>query len=146
MDKNPESIRFNNIKDIKTYSLAWVKLTGTLADSQVYLVDKKHRKIWMYEMKHPAQDVTAKIKRIHERNLKKTWENRSIIGNLYGIMMDEDDALHWLDVFAHSDSAKEIESMIYEIRAMQAQLWLNICRSHSTWATEEATAEHFNML
>lgn len=146
MEKKPETIRFNNIREIKTYSLAWIKLTGTLADSQTFLVDKKHQKIWMYEMKHAAQDVTAKIKRIHERNQKKSWKRQIIVGNLYKVMMDENDTIHGMDFFAHSDSAKEIESMVYEIRAMQAEFWLNICRNHSHWRTEEDTAQHFSML
>lgn len=146
MEKIPETIRFNNIKDIKTYSLAWVKLTGTLASSQIYLVDKKHQKIWMYQMKLAAQDITSKIKRIYERNRNKSWENQSVIGSLYKVMLNENDTLHWVDIFAHTDSAKEVESMIYEIRAMQAQLWLNICRDHSTWRTEEDTAKHFGNL
>ena len=143
MDKIPATLQFSNIKGIKTYSLAWVKLTGTLANSQVFLIDKKHRKIWMYEMKSAAKDMTAKLKGVHERNKNKSWENRNVYGNLYKIMIDECDTLHWVDVFAHSNSAKEIEAMVYEIRAMQAELWLNICRNHSNWKDEEQTALHF---
>ena len=117
-----------------------------MADSQIYLVDKKHREIWMYEMKHPAQDVTAKIKRIHERNKNKTWENQSVVGILYDIMMDEDKPFHWIDIFTHSDSAKEMESMIYEIRAMQAELWMKLCKNPPAWHSEEETAAYFSKL
>lgn len=146
MNKIPETLKFKNIQDVKSYSLAWIKLTGTLADSQIYLVDKIHQKIWMYEMKHPAQDVTSKIKRIYERNKNKSWENQCVVGVLYKIMMNENDTVHWMDIFAHSDSAKEIESMIGQIRTMQAELWLNICKNRISWDTEEAIAEHFGNL
>ena len=54
--------------------------------------------------------------------------------------------MHHFKVIAHSDSAKEITEKVYEARILQAELFLRVCKSHSTWATDELYAENFDSI
>lgn len=138
-----ESLPIKNFQEVKTYSLAWFRIHESLACSQVYLIDKRARKVWMYQMNRAAKDETARSQRRYESNLKKGFMQQLIGGELFKLMDNQDDIPHFLKVIAHSDSAKEITEQLYEVRALQAEHYLRICKNHCHWSTEEAAAEHF---
>lgn len=138
-----ESLPIKNFQEVKTYSLAWFRIHESLACSQVYLIDKKARKVWMYQMNRAAKDETARSQRRYESNLKKGFMQQLIGGELFKLMDNQDDTPHFLKVIAHSDSAKEITEQLYEVRALQAEHYLRICKNHCHWSTEEAAAEYF---
>ena len=146
MENKPTNLDIKNMREVKTYSLVWFRIHETLASSQVYLVDKKNRKVWMYQMNRAAKDETAMARRRYESNLKKDLLQRKIGGELHELMMDMDSPLLHLKVIAHSDSALEITEKLYEVRALQAELYLQICHNHCHWASEEAAVEHFSSL
>lgn len=146
MENKPINLDIKNMREVKTYSLVWFRIHETLASSQVYLVDKKNRKVWMYQMNRAAKDETAMARRRYESNLKKDLLQRMIGGELHELMMDMDSPLFHLKVIAHSDSALEITEKLYEVRALQAELYLRICHNHCHWASEEAAVEHFSSL
>ena len=103
-----ESLPIKNFQEVKTYSLAWFRIHESLACSQVYLIDKKARKVWMYQMNRAAKDETARSQRRYESNLKKGFMQQLIGGELFKLMDNQDDTPHFLKVIAHSESAKEI--------------------------------------
>lgn len=138
-----ESLPIKNFQEVKTYSLAWFRIHESLACSQVYLIDKKARKVWMYQMNRAAKDETTRSQRRYESNLKKGFMQQLIGGELFKLMDNQDDTPHFLKVIAHSDSAKEITEQLYDVRALQAEHYLRICKNHCHWSTEEAAAEHF---
>ena len=78
MENRPEALPVQKFRDVKTYSIVWVQLTDTIATGQIFLVDKKNRKIWMYQMNHPASDETKRTQRMYESNLKKNWDKQKI--------------------------------------------------------------------
>lgn len=143
MQDQPITLPVKNIREVKTYSLAWFRIHEHLSTSQVYLVDKKARKVYMYQMNRPAKDETNYAKRKYEANLKKDFLQQQIGGELYKLMDDHDDTLYHLKVFAHSDSAKEISDLLYQVRALQAEHYLRVCRNHVRWSTDDVAAEHF---
>ena len=143
MNNKPISLPVKNLREVKTYSLVWFRISDSLAWSEAFLVDKKSRRILMYRMNSPAKDITAQAQRWYTANLKKSLLNRRIGGELFMLMDNHDDALWHLQVIAHSDSAREIEQQVYDLRILQAETYLRRCRNHSHWVTEDATAEHF---
>lgn len=146
MENRPEALPVQKFRDVKTYSIVWVQLTNTIATGQIFLVDKKNRKIWMYQMNHPASDETKRAQRMYESNLKKNWDKQKIGGELFQLMDNHEGYMHHFKVIAHSDSAKEIAEKVYEARILQAELFLRVCKSHSTWATDELYAENFDSI
>lgn len=92
----------------------------------------------------PGKDVTISVQKKYFTDLNKDWKNRRICSDLYKLMDNQDGQLPFLNVFEHSDSAKEITERIYDVRALQAELQLRICRNHCHWTTEDAAAEHFS--
>lgn len=146
MENKPTNLELKNIRDVKTYSLVWFQIHETLSCSQVYLVDKKAHKIWMFEMNHPATDETKRSQRMYETDRNKDWEKRRIGGELFKLMENHDDYIAHFKVIAHSDSALEITEKVHELRALQAEHYLRICRNHCHWASEEAAVEHFSSL
>lgn len=143
MDNTPIPIPVKHIGDVKTYSLVWFHISDDLACSDAYLVDKKSRRILMYRMNRPAKDVTAQAQRWYTANLKKSLLQRKIGGELFSLMENHDDSLRHIEVIAHSDSAREMEQQIYDLRILQAERYIRRCRHHGTWSTEEATVEYF---
>ena len=144
MENKPTTLPIKNFRDVKTYSLAWFKIHEELSYSQVYLIDKKERKIWMYEMNRKAKDTTRHSQRLYESNLQKDFLNRKIGGELFKLMDSHDDCPHHLHIFAHTDSAKEMTDLLYEVRALQAEHYLRICHNHCHWTTEEAAAQYLH--
>ena len=134
------------MSEVKTYSIAVFNINDNIASGETYLVDKKARKIWMFRMCHPAKDVTATVQKKYFTDIHKEWKYRRISGELYKLMDNQDDTLGFLKVIEHSDSAKEITERIYDVRALQAELQLKVCRNHLHWSTEETAAEHFGSL
>lgn len=143
MENKPTNLEIKNMREIKTYSLVWFSIHETLASSQVYLVDKKNHRILMYRMNRCAVDETKKALRRFESNKNKPFLQQKIGGELYKLMENHDEPLYYLKVLSHSDSALEITEKLYEIRALQAEFYLRICRNHCHWATDEAAVEHF---
>lgn len=143
MENNPNPLPIENVREVKTYSLVYFKICDSIASGQTFLVDKQNRKIWMYQMGHPAQDVTNRIHRRYLTDSNKSRMQRRIGYELYLLMDNQDEELCFTKVLQHSDSAKEMTEWLYEIRMLHAELQLRICRNHSHWTTEEAAAEHF---
>ena len=143
MENRPVALPIKKYREVKTYSIVWVELTDIIATGQIFLVDKKSRKIWMYRMNHPASDETKRSQRMYESNLKKDWDKQKIGGELFQLMDNHEGYMHHFKVIAHSDSAKEISEKIYEARALQAEFFLGICKNHSTWNSDEMYSENF---
>lgn len=143
MENNPNPLPIENVREVKTYSLVYFKICDSIASGQTFLVDKQNRKIWMFQMGHPAQDVTNRIQRRYLTDRNKSLMKRRIGYELYVLMDNQDEKLYFTKVLHHSESAKEITERLYEIRTLHAELQLRICKNHAHWATEEAAAEHF---
>ena len=143
MDNKMTSLPLKHIQEVKTYSLVYFKITDHIASGQVYLVDKKNHRILMYRMNRGSVDETKKALRRFESNKNKPFLQQKIGGELYKLMENHDEPLYYLKVLSHSDSALEITEKLYEIRALQAEFYLRICRNHCHWATDEAAVEHF---
>ena len=146
MENNPKPLQIEKFQDVKTYSLVWFRISDRISTSQVYLVDKKNRKIWMYQMNCKASDETKRSIRMYETDKDKDWTKQRIGIELFKLMDNHDGLIHHLKIIAHSDSAKEIEKAIYDVRILQTELYLRILHNHCTWETEEAVAEHFGTI
>lgn len=143
MENNPNPLPIQNVREVKTYSLVCFNICDSIASDQTFLVDKQNRKIWMFQMRHPAQDVTSRIQRRYLTDRNKSLLKRRISYELYLLMDNQDEKLYFTKVLQHSESAKEITEKLYEVRTLHAELQLKICKNHGHWATEEAAAEHF---
>ena len=91
-----------------------------------------------------GKDTTRHSQRLYESNLQKDFLNQKIGGELFKLMDSHDDCPHHLHIFAHTDSAKEMTDLLYEVRALQAEHYLRICRNHCHWTTEEAAGEYLH--
>lgn len=146
MENKPNPLPIKDIREVKTFSLAVFNIDDSIATCQSFLVDKKNRKIWMFQMGHPAVDVTNRIERRYKTDINKSWMKRRISYELFLLMDNQFEKLSFVNIIAHSDSAKEMTEKIYEVRALQAELMLKICKNHCHWTTEEAAEEHFGTL
>ncbi len=146
MENKPNPLPIKDIREVKTFSLAVFNIDDSIASCQSFLVDKKNRKIWMFQMGHPAVDVTNRIERRYKTDINKSWMKRRISYELFLLMDNQFEKLSFVNIIAHSDSAKEMTEKIYEVRALQAELMLKICKNHCHWTTEEAAEEHFGTL
>ena len=143
MEHNPRPIPVSSAKEIKTYSIVWFGHNSVDCD-EVYLVDKAAKKIWLYLMNHPAKDVTAMIKRRYEADKGKPLLKQRIGSELFTIVENHDTPLRWVKVIGHSGSAKEITRMMYEIRLLQAELRVRICKNPAVWTDDETAAKYFS--
>jgi len=146
MENKPTPLPIKDIREVKTFSLAVFNINDSIASGETYLVDKKNHKIWMFQMGHQAVDVTNRIKRRYITDINKSLMKRRIGCELFSLMDNQHENLSFVNIIAHSDSAKEITEKIHEVRALQAELMLKICRNHCHWTTEEAAEEHFGTL
>ena len=145
MENQPKPLPVSLIREVKNYSIVWFG-HSTIATSDFFLVDKVNRKIWMYQMNHPAKDVTGQMTRRHETDKDKDWTKQRIGIYLYKLMVNQDVPLRYVKVIEHSDSAIEITAKIHEARLLQAELFVKICKSPTLWATDEAAAAHFGSI
>ena len=145
MEKIPNALPISSIQDIKNYSIVWFGHQN-IAIGDVFLVDKINQKIWLYTMKHPAQNVTLRIMKRYQTDKDKPLLQQRIIIELYRLMANQDIPLHWLKVIGHSDSAKEITNMLYEVRVLQAEAWVRMCKNPVVWQTDEEASKHFDSI
>lgn len=141
-----QPLQINKVKDIKTFSLTVFNHTDSLAAGETYLVDKLNKKIWMYKKGHPATDMTRHIERHYLADTKKSFGEKRIGGELFVLMNNQDEKLNFVKILNHSDSAKEISETLYEIRIMQAELQIKVCKNHPNWSTEQAAADYFKYI
>ena len=145
MENKPQALPISRIQEVKNYSIVWFD-HQTVALGDVYLVDKRQKKIWLYQMNREAKDVTSRIMRRYHTDKDKSLLQQRIIIELYRLMMDQDVLLHWVKIIFHSDSAKEISAKLYEARLLQAEAWVRICRDPVTWSTDEEASKHFGTI